>query len=134
MQKQGQKLSQKQSLQQKLSPQQIQYIKLLQLPTIALEQRIKEELELNPVLELNDPAEPELEESLDELEREWEGEDGEASDDPDPVDQNEEIDWDSFLHNTENDGHNYGAYNPEQNQWRGLPRPTTETLLGDLAD
>ncbi len=44
-------LQQKQSLQQKLSPQQIQYIKLLQLPTLALEQRIKAELEANPLLE-----------------------------------------------------------------------------------
>ncbi len=38
-------------LQQKLSPQQIQLMKLLQLPTIALEQRIKEEMESNPALE-----------------------------------------------------------------------------------
>jgi RNA polymerase sigma-54 factor len=36
---------------QKLSPQQIQLMKLLQLPTIALEQRIKEEMEMNPALE-----------------------------------------------------------------------------------
>ena len=40
-----------QKLLQKLSPQQIQLMKLLQLPTIALEQRIKEELEINPALE-----------------------------------------------------------------------------------
>ena len=45
----NQRLQQK--LQQKLSPQQIQLMKLLQLPTMALEQRIKEELEINPVLE-----------------------------------------------------------------------------------
>jgi len=38
-------------LQQKLSPQQIQLMKLIQLPIMALEQRIKEELELNPALE-----------------------------------------------------------------------------------
>ena len=44
-------LHQKLSLQQKLSPQQIQYQKLLQLNTMAMEQRIKTELELNPVLE-----------------------------------------------------------------------------------
>ncbi|MGE5435883.1 MAG: RNA polymerase factor sigma-54 [Syntrophothermus sp.] len=44
-------LHQKLSLQQKLSPQQIQYQKLLQLNTIALEQRIKNELEINPILE-----------------------------------------------------------------------------------
>ncbi len=36
---------------QKLSPQQIQLMKLLQVPTVALEQRIKEELENNPALE-----------------------------------------------------------------------------------
>lgn len=36
---------------QKLSPQQIQLIKLLEVPTIELEQRIKEELEINPALE-----------------------------------------------------------------------------------
>ena len=42
---------QSQKLLQKLSPQQIQLMKLLQLPTIALEQRIKEEMELNPALE-----------------------------------------------------------------------------------
>ena len=44
-----QKLQQK--LQQKLSPQQIQLMKLLQVPTIALEQRIKQEIEENPALE-----------------------------------------------------------------------------------
>lgn len=46
-----QKLNLQQRLLQKLSPQQIQMIKLLELPTIQLEQRIKEELEVNPVLE-----------------------------------------------------------------------------------
>ena len=44
-------LTQELRLQQKLSPQQIQYIKLLQLPALALEQRIQEELQANPVLE-----------------------------------------------------------------------------------
>jgi len=38
-------------LQQKLSPQQIQLMKLIQLPTQALEERIQEELEVNPALE-----------------------------------------------------------------------------------
>ena len=45
------KQSLQQKLQQKLSPQQIQLMKLLQVPTVALEQRIKEELEINPALE-----------------------------------------------------------------------------------
>ena len=38
-------------LSQKLSPQQIQMIKLLELPTLLLEQRIKQEIEENPILE-----------------------------------------------------------------------------------
>ncbi len=46
-------LNLKLGLQQKLSPQQIQYQKLLQLNTLSLEQRIKTELELNPFLEEN---------------------------------------------------------------------------------
>ncbi len=40
-----------QKLLQKLSPQQIQMIKLLELPTLQLEQRIKKELEENPALD-----------------------------------------------------------------------------------
>lgn len=40
-----------QKLLQKLSPQQIQLMKLLQLPTVELEQRIKDEIEENPALE-----------------------------------------------------------------------------------
>ena len=41
-------------LTQKLSPQQIQLMKLVQLPTLAFEQRVKEELEENPALESSD--------------------------------------------------------------------------------
>ncbi len=43
-----------QKLLQKLSPQQIQLMKLLQVPTANLEERIKEELEENPALEQGD--------------------------------------------------------------------------------
>ncbi len=51
----NQKLQQK--LLQKLSPQQILLMKLLQIPTIALEQRIKQEIEENPALEDTDEQE-----------------------------------------------------------------------------
>src|SRR5664279_902777 len=47
-----QRISLQQRLLQKLSPQQIQVIKLLEIPAIQLEQRIKSELEENPILEL----------------------------------------------------------------------------------
>ena len=46
-----QKLNLSQTLSQKLSPQQIQFIKLLQVPTAELDARIEEELEINPALE-----------------------------------------------------------------------------------
>jgi len=56
-----QKLQQK--LLQKLSPQQIQMIKLLEIPTIQLEQRIKKELEENPLLEEGSEEETALKET-----------------------------------------------------------------------
>ncbi|MBN1987540.1 MAG: RNA polymerase factor sigma-54 [Prolixibacteraceae bacterium] len=57
-----QKLSLQQKLLQKLSPQQIQVIKLLEIPTMQLEQRIKKELEENPVLEM-ESDEPDYDEN-----------------------------------------------------------------------
>lgn len=65
-----------QKLLQKLSPQQIQLMKLLQVPTANLEERVKEELEENPALEMGeegnedefpeDMQEP-MDDSMDEL-------------------------------------------------------------------
>ena len=77
----------KQSLQhkllQKLSPQQIQLMKLLQVPTLELEARIKQELEANPALEEG----AEKEETLDDLDLQ-EQEQSEALDD---------FDFDEYL-------------------------------------
>lgn len=56
-----QRLSQK--LSQKLSPQQIQLMKLIQLPTLAFEQKIQQELEENPALESGKDHEEQYEES-----------------------------------------------------------------------
>ena len=78
-------LNQRLSQQQKLSPQQIQYQKLLQLNTLALEQRIKTELELNPILE-------ELEMSLDQKE-EKDSDEAEEVKDAD----NEEFDVEDYM-------------------------------------
>lgn len=47
------KITQSQRLLQKLSPQQIQFIKLLQVPTANLEEAIEHELEVNPALEID---------------------------------------------------------------------------------
>lgn len=55
-----QKLTQVQTLTQRLSPQQIQFIKLLQVPTAELQARIEEELAENPALEEGRPEESEF--------------------------------------------------------------------------
>jgi len=70
-----QRLTLQQKLLQKLSPQQIQVIKLLEIPTVQLEQRIKKELEENPVLEL------ESESPSDELQTDSEDADTDSDDD-----------------------------------------------------
>src|SRR5689334_2123353 len=56
-----------QKLLQKLSPQQIQLMKLLQVPTANLEERIKEELEENPALELDEEKHDDNQEDHDEF-------------------------------------------------------------------
>src|SRR5919112_4458171 len=61
-----------QKLLQKLSPQQIQLMKLLQIPTANLEERIKEELEENPALEVTDDHEDSFNEDGDEFSSEEE--------------------------------------------------------------
>lgn len=52
-------------LSQKLSPQQIQLMKLIQLPTQAFEQRLKQELEENPALESGKEADNEFDQDFD---------------------------------------------------------------------
>jgi len=62
----GQSLQQRQL--QRLSPQQIQLMKLLQIPTAQIEQRVKEELEENPALEMNaDLLEGDMEKSVEKM-------------------------------------------------------------------
>ena len=72
----GQSLQQK--LLQKLSPQQIQLMKLLQVPTASIEERIKEELEDNPALEQGEDEE--TRETEDEIKDEFETEEEENFD------------------------------------------------------
>lgn len=69
-----------QKLEQRLSPQQIQLMKLLQVPTMELDQRIKQEIEENPALE----------EGADEMENEFDERDEYEQDDYD----NDEQDFD----------------------------------------
>ncbi|MBS1487502.1 MAG: RNA polymerase factor sigma-54 [Bacteroidetes bacterium] len=121
-----QKLSLTQSLQQKLSPQQIQFIKLLQVPTAELESRIEEELEINPVLEEGNDEEPEpAQESEPADENESEG-----------ADANDEIDIQDYLR--DDDYNSYKTYNDpgDEEEEREMPLATTtslhETLMTQL--
>ncbi len=84
-----------QKLQQKLSPQQIQMIRMLELPTIELEERVKHELEENPALE-------EGKEPLDDLEQEGEGEGVDMEEDyPSAGAENDDLSLGDYL--TEDD-------------------------------
>ncbi|HNU59604.1 MAG TPA: RNA polymerase factor sigma-54, partial [Aquaticitalea sp.] len=60
-------------LSQKLSPQQIQLMKLIQLPTQEFEQRLKQEMEENPALEGGKETDDELGESYDEFDNTEDG-------------------------------------------------------------
>lgn len=87
----NQKLQQK--LLQKLSPQQILLMKLLQIPSIALEQRIKQEIEENPALEeLSEDNTQDADESSDNDDSIEEDDTFEDSDQ-----QDDEFDFDDYL-------------------------------------
>ncbi len=58
-------------LSQKLSPQQIQLMKLIQLPTLAFEQRIKQELEENPALESGKEKSDDYDDDFDDFDNEY---------------------------------------------------------------
>jgi len=130
MLKNQQHLGQKQQLglQQKLSPQQLQFIKLLQIPSYALEQRIEEELELNPILEEVDP----MELLNEKLESEGEETSQEKDGDLESLDERD-VDWDDYDDNTEFDGESYYTpSNPDLEELHDLPDPYYESLLEEL--
>ncbi len=77
-----------QKLLQKMSPQQIQLMKLLQIPAGSLEQRIKEELEANPALE-DDPEPDQQTEAKNETDEPTDQQEGEERDDSADKEQTE---------------------------------------------
>ncbi len=81
-----------QRLLQKLSPQQIQLMKMLQLPTVALEQRIKEEMEINPALEEGQENEEDEKDDI-------------SEDDEGLFDEEETTDGDDNVTNEKDDEH-----------------------------
>jgi RNA polymerase sigma-54 factor len=108
------KYSQQLKLSQKLLPQQILLMKLLQLPTLALEDRIKEELEANPALEedLNDKPEEEIysNEDTDTTEEIEFDEQGEAKEDESKIIENDVV-MEDYMDDEELDSYKYEISN-----------------------
>ena len=115
-------LNQRLSQQQKLSPQQIQYQKLLQLNTLALEQRIKTELEMNPVLE--------EEISLDQEEKEKESE--EETEDEFSDKDDEEFGLEDYMNDDDLD-HEKINRSPDEEVYHPLA-PSRTTLSEHLTE
>ncbi len=113
-----QKLGLTQSLQQKLSPQQIQFIKLLQIPTAELESRIEEELEENPVLE---EGKEESDDPADEFQEE------ETTND-------DELDVDDYLQDDDFAGYKMQGDGRGSEEDKDMPIPTNNTLNEQLLD
>ncbi|MCA4781823.1 RNA polymerase factor sigma-54 [Empedobacter stercoris] len=90
-------------LQQKLSPQQIQLMKLVQLPTVAFEQRVKEELEENPAL---DDQSSEYDDDYGGEQEEWDSQNDEYGDEQ--VIDTSDINIDDYL--SDDDVPNYKTY------------------------
>lgn len=92
-----------QKLLQKLSPQQIQLMKLLQVPTANLEERIKEELEENPALEVTEESH---DDNFEEQQEEFENPDEEYEMDG-SEDEYENIDISEYVSDGDDDVADY---------------------------
>jgi RNA polymerase sigma-54 factor len=106
------KHSQQLKLSQKLLPQQILLMKLLQLPTVALEERIKEELETNPALEEDDQKteEEELYEDEDiEIKEEEFDDNGDIKEDENK--SNNDVEMEDYMDAEELDSYKYEVVN-----------------------
>jgi RNA polymerase sigma-54 factor len=119
-------LSQRLAQTQKLSPQQIQYQKLLQLNTLALEQRIKTELEMNPVLE------EELEMSLDQDDKEKDSDSETETEDEYSDKDNEEFALEDYMNDDDFD-HERINRSPDEEIYQPLA-PQRETLSEHLTE
>lgn len=111
-------------LSQKLSPQQIQLMKLIQLPTQAFEQRIKEEMNENPALESGKEEDEEYEK--DEFDNEED-----FDDDNDSIEA-DEINIDEYLSDDETPDYKYSANNYSDEEQRETPLAAGTSFHQDL--
>ncbi|MCU0425361.1 MAG: RNA polymerase factor sigma-54 [Candidatus Kapabacteria bacterium] len=138
-------------LEQKLTPQQVQYLKLLQLTGLQLEQHISQELEMNPMLE-EGSGETEFGEDTELSSVETIAEDapneadnndipedpttsGDADNDYEIFDReqgvnDEEQTWIDFIE----DESSTAKYNGDDDDDEGFPMPDARSVLDDLED
>jgi len=127
---------------QKLSPQQIQFIKLLQIPTAELNTRIEEELEINPALEegKDNEADYEVQDEYSQPEEDsnstntTDNEDSnKESDDLDTsVDSYEEISLQDYMPDDDYGGYKMQGDGNYPEEEREMPIATTSTLADTL--
>lgn len=99
------KQSLQQKLLQKLSPQQIQMMKLLQVPAIALEQRIKQEIEENPALD--DGSDPDIDDDY---------KDDDDFDQQDEYNNDEEFDFSDYVDEDDLPSYRYEVNNQSRDE------------------
>src|SRR5688572_4802694 len=114
-----QKLGLSQSLQQKLSPQQIQFIKLLQVPTAELETRIEEELEINPALEEGEEQDGSEDDNFEEPEA------------PESASSEEDVDIKDYLRDDDYAGYKMQG-DGDDDEDRDMPIPMANSLHEQL--
>jgi len=121
----NQRLQQK--LLQKLSPQQILLMKLLQIPTVGLEQRIKQEVEDNPALELEEPG------NVDDEVKQDEGSTIEEGDDLGEVDDYAKEDDYDLVDYMNNDDDDFPDYNLKSNNYSKDDEPREVPFVSGMS-
>jgi RNA polymerase sigma-54 factor len=110
-----------QKLLQKLSPQQIQLMKLLQVPTANLEERIKEELEENPALEVGEDGHDDYN---DDPKDEFDSSNEEEFDSDGSADEYENLDLSEYVNEGDDDIGDYKLRDenyPEADEGKVIP-------------
>lgn len=109
--------SQQLRLLQRMSPQQIQFLKLLRVPTLEMETRIKEEMEINPALEYStDDTQTDIYEDVNEQPIQDSLDDVSLQDD-----HADQIDIDDYLRNEGDDGaYDYSAGDNEKGSYSSI--------------
>ncbi|HPF34586.1 MAG TPA: RNA polymerase factor sigma-54 [Candidatus Krumholzibacteria bacterium] len=105
-----------------------QALKLLQIPTLELEQVLRQELQTNPLLEELDPLDDEFQEEPEEEEAAAEADDDHDLDSgaEEAADDGEAVDWDEYFQ----DGFKDGTFEREHDDEDRLERPTVATPTG----